>query len=366
MTKRFYPRDRTFWIYNLSGWSMLMLVNAASLWLFKADILVNAPLVVFLAVAGIHGGLIFRRCLYTFGLINRKAIHLIIVGFLFSLAFGLMFGIITAMFERVILHVYLTEMKAEILQEISLAELFIITLIRNGAQLFMVMSIWCFLYIAFLLQGRSKAAELASARLEYSLKEAQLNSLAGQLNPHFLFNALNNIRFMMRKDIADAEQMLTGLSDILRYSLQGTRKTKVKLEEELDIVNRYLMLVKAQLGSKLKLVQEIAPACANALVPPLVLQMLVENAVKHGLGELKNGGELAIAIAGEKASLRITVINDYSQKTRGILDDGSTGLGLGNITKRLNILYPGKARLKTRATHGKFRVDILLPFEVQT
>ena len=147
--------------------------------------------------------------------------------------------------------------------------------------------VWIFIYISHTGRRDARAQELANAQLQASLKEAQLRSLSNQLNPHFLFNSLNNIRFMIHEDPRQADAMLVGLSDILRYSLEGDRRSKVSLREEVAMIERYIAIAAVQLGERLRFTMDIPPHVLGCTVPPLLLQMLVENAVKHGVEPLR-------------------------------------------------------------------------------
>jgi LytS/YehU family sensor histidine kinase len=123
------------------------------------------------------------------------------------------------------------------------------------------------------------------------------NQLASQLNPYFLFNSLNNIRFMLHENASLADSNIVALSEILRYALESAQHTKVRLSRELDIVRRYVEIVRAQYEDRLRFTLHAEPAHEACLVPPMALHLLVENAVKHGLDHLRDGGLLAVSVS---------------------------------------------------------------------
>jgi LytS/YehU family sensor histidine kinase len=122
--------------------------------------------------------------------------------------------------------------------------------------------------------------------LESNLKESQLNTLKGQINPHFMFNSLNNIRGLMLEDVTAARNMLTSLSETLRYSLTKSESNSIALEDELDMVKNYIELSKIQLESRLQFESFIDENSLSTQIPPMIIQMLIENAIKHGISNL--------------------------------------------------------------------------------
>jgi LytS/YehU family sensor histidine kinase len=219
---------------------------------------------------------------------------------------------------------------------------------------------WIFIYISFTGSRDARARELDNARLQTALREAQLRSLSNQLNPHFLFNSLNNIRFMIHEDADRADTMLVGLSEILRYSLQGDDRGKVRLGEEVDVIRRYIAIVGVQLEERLRFSIDIPDRLHDCLVPPLLLQMLVENAVKHGVEPLRGGGALSLSGSRLGDTLRFAVVND---KPATPADGGGLGIGMRNIVQRLTLLYGIHAAHEVSDTGNEYRVTLTLPVE---
>lgn len=225
---------------------------------------------------------------------------------------------------------------------------------------------WIALYLGITNSRRARRAQIDNLRLQNSLKEARLSSLANQLNPHFLFNALNNIRFMITEDAKQAETMLMSLSAVLRYSLESSKQETVMLSQELDITERYLDLVKIQFEDRLRLSMQVDDGLQSVMVPPMMLQMLLENAVKHGVERLQHGGEVSVRIVKESELMKITVINSMPESTPMVKSanmQNNAGIGLRNIDQRLQLLYGAPAGLHTEIQDGQFHTHVIVPLE---
>jgi len=225
----------------------------------------------------------------------------------------------------------------------------------------LLVCIWCFIYTSVTSMRHIRATEVHNLRLQNGLKEAQLSSLSNQLNPHFLFNALNNIRFMIHEDAQLADRMMTALSEILRYSLESSRHDKVSLRQELAIIHQYVAIAKIQLEERLDFAIQVPVELQGVLVPPMVLQMLVENAVKHGLENLPSGGKLALELAESDGRLVFEVRNDKPLLAPGKVN--GIGIGLHNIERRLQLLYGGMAAMLVEPGGAQFKVTVTLPKE---
>lgn len=245
---------------------------------------------------------------------------------------------------------------------LSLAKLVMGSIVGNWIQTTIFISAWIFLYNSITSTKRMKEAELRYFRAQNNLKEATLNSLSNQLNPHFLFNALNNIRFMIHENQKNADSMVTSLSEILRYSLESSRQEKVRLEEEIMIIQRYISIVKSQLEDRLNFQLSISDALNEYLIPPMILQMLIENGIKHGLENIQQGGELSVSGTETNDSLFFQVTNDLPQGT--VTKTPTTGIGLKNIRKRLELLYGNRGDLSVSKTQSKFTATLTIPKEL--
>jgi LytS/YehU family sensor histidine kinase len=196
-----------------------------------------------------------------------------------------------------------------------------------------------------------------SLKLEASLKEIELNNLKSQLNPHFIFNALNSIRALVDENPGKSKQAITQLSGMLRSSLTSGREKLTPLKEEIRLVQDYLGLEMIRFEERLRPHYDIDPATENLMVPPLMIQTLVENGIKHGISKLTHGGSIEIGSKILNSDLRIWIRNTGSFKE----NEKNSGTGLANTRQRLMLLYGDRANL-TILEEGNFVLtEIIIP-----
>src|ERR1043166_9577784 len=187
---------------------------------------------------------------------------------------------------------------------------------------------------------RYREREQQASLLESRFNQARLRALQSQLQPHFLFNTLNGIATLVRRDPATAEEMLLSLSDLLRISLSSSHRQEIPLREELDFLGRYLAIQRMRFGDRLRVTEEIEPSAMDCLVPALVLQPLVENAIRHGLEPSGQPGKLRITASRDGEWLKLTVEDNGVGLPSP--ERNNTGVGLANVRERLTAL-PGAA-----------------------
>ena len=207
---------------------------------------------------------------------------------------------------------------------------------------------WSLVYFTFQFFFNYKSSEIEKWRLEAAVKDAELQALKSQINPHFIFNSLNNIRALIIEDPVKAREMITHLSGLLRYSVQFSNKEKVTLENELAVVENYLRLESIQFEDRLQYKIEVGPETLDYKIPPMVIQMLVENAIKHGISTLPEGGEIKIISHLENDALVVEVINTGQLKTK----NETLGIGLKNATDRLKLLFGKLSDLRVQNLTG--------------
>ncbi len=200
----------------------------------------------------------------------------------------------------------------------------------------LVFILWSAVYFSIKLFRKNQQSELEKLALKSALQEAELMVLKNQINPHFLFNALNNIRSLILTDQDRARKMVTHISDLLRYSIQFNASEKVTLEQEIEIVQDYLQLESVQFNDRLTYVINIAEDTRHLKTPPMAIQLLVENAIKHGLSVQKNGGFIRVDSSRESDVLIIKVTNTGQL---GIKKNKREGIGLTNLVERMKILF---------------------------
>jgi two-component system LytT family sensor kinase len=204
---------------------------------------------------------------------------------------------------------------------------------------------------------RYRERELHTARLEAELASARLDALTAQLQPHFLFNTLNSISTLMRRDVDAAEEMLAHLGTLLHRTLRSGERHEVTLAEELELLEQYLAIMKIRFQDRLVVRKNIDAGVTGASVPQLVLQPLVENAIRHGISRRPGAGLIEIAASRLGQSLEITVRDDGD----GLVGDAE-GIGLTNTRRRLRQLYGDAQALELApAAEGGLRVTLRLP-----
>jgi two-component system sensor histidine kinase LytS len=190
--------------------------------------------------------------------------------------------------------------------------------------------------------------------------QAELRALQSQIHPHFLFNALNALYGIIPREAKGARETVLNLADIFRYFLE-TRKTFLPLEEELHIVKAYLEVERLRLGEKLRTEIDVAPEALSIPIPVLSIQPLVENAVKHGIAPLPQGGLVRIEVRMEASGgLRISVEDTGS----GFAGASTGGVGLENVTRRLELCYGPGARVDIGSSNGRTCVSFKVPSDV--
>jgi len=213
---------------------------------------------------------------------------------------------------------------------------------------------------------RYLSSELRLERMERSLTEARLNALRMQLDPHFLFNALNTISSQVERDPKLTRRMIEHLGDLLRMSLESKDRQEVPLAEEMEFLAPYLAIQKIRFGEKLMIEIQIEPEVQYATVPSLFLQPLIENAIRHGISHRASGGTVIVSARKLDGQLEIRVLDDGVGLPPGWTLESSAGLGLSVTRERIKGLHPnGESSFVVRPrTNGGAEVNICLPLRV--
>lgn len=214
-------------------------------------------------------------------------------------------------------------------------------LIQVGLAYAPVLLIWSLIYFSWNYFRNYEREEIKNLRLEASKNEIELNSLKAQLNPHFMFNAMNSIRALIDENPELAKRSVTQLSMILRNSLVVGKHQFITIEEELRVVKNYLELEGIRYEERLRVEYQIDKEILREQIPPLMLQTLVENAVKHGISKLVEGGKITVIAQQSDEGYMVKVKNtgQFNGKETSL-----TGIGLSNTRKRLELLYKGMAQ----------------------
>jgi sensor histidine kinase YesM len=221
---------------------------------------------------------------------------------------------------------------------------------------------WALVGVAQALDTYGRSRQLA-AEVQARLGRAQLELLRTQLQPHFLFNALNAIAELVHEDPERADRMIGRLSNLLRSTLDAGDRPFVTLDEEIGLVKSYLHIQEARFGDRLSVRIDVAPECRAALVPHLLLQPIVENAIQHGVAARAGGGSIGIFAAAAGDGVLLIEIGDDGM---GIREDSAPGIGISNTRARLASHYgPAASFAVTPQPGGGTRASVRLPFRVE-
>jgi two-component system LytT family sensor kinase len=217
--------------------------------------------------------------------------------------------------------------------------------------------LWNVVYFGVHYFERWRQAERDKLELAVAAAEAKLHSLMSQLNPHFFFNCLNSVRALIVEDPGKAHTSVTALSKLMRYTLQSGQVATVPLEAELEMVTTYLTLEGIRFEDRLRCEIAIAAETRGVPVPPMLVQALVENGVKHGIERLPRGGTIGVSSWLEPDALRVRVTNTG----RIVACDDSTSVGLHNARERLRLIYGARASLTMREDAGTVIAELSVP-----
>lgn len=343
-------RNTAFWTLQFIGWGF---INSISIFVPQN---ISKELVIFSILAGMFIGISSTSVLRwylkrnvefdSFGF--KDVVKIVISSLLAATLFGLMnifFGYLYVKFGP--------EITAAERQMFEAYDKFWIQVLNS---LFLV-GAWTITYLVIKLLLKLNQNRIERLELNSTLKQAQLNTLKGQINPHFMFNSLNNIRGLMLEDVEKSRDMLTKLSEIIRYSLTKSNVNDISVQEELEVVDNYIDLSKIQFEDRLEFVKEIDPDTLDLKIPPMIIQLLVENAAKHGISNLKNGGRIVLKIEKGEEELLIEVRNTGKLK----ISKDSTQLGLINIKQRLKLLYADRASFNLEEILDEVVAQVKIP-----
>lgn len=226
-----------------------------------------------------------------------------------------------------------------------------------------VTCVWTAIYVGIIWNRRYRTAQLREVQFELSLRQAELRALQAQVNPHFLFNCLNTIRGMVVEDPERARQMITNLAGLLRRSLKSSETQMVPLAEEMEAVSDYLALETTRFEERLRVSLDVDSDAGACVLPSMLLQTLVENAVKHGISRLPAGGEVSVRgvkdrTSKDRTSLVLTVENTGKVAEP---DPSAPHTGLDNARERLRLFCGERATLELSGRDGVVTATVVIP-----
>ncbi len=362
----FADKGRIFWALQVAGWLGFFLLHFMSLSpLLPGRTEQAVGFSVVSAFVGLLTTSILIRPIFRFA---RRQPPVTLLSIALS-ATVLMAFAMTAVKFRAFAVIFGEEFIQERSRMLDTNNFFLITLPDLPANLFLLTS-WAGIYfgINYYLTLRSETERrLHAARLA---DQAQLKMLRYQLNPHFLFNTLNAIStLVLERDVKPANDMLTRLSAFLRYSLDSDPLQKTTLADELKALQLYLDIEKTRFADRLDLVFDIDPETREAMVPSLILQPAIENALKYAIAQMESGGRIAVAAKKEGDMLLLSVADNGPNapaEPSEILDTADAGVGLVNMRERLAHLYGGRQSFRLSRLEPGLCVSLKLPFELRS
>ncbi|VXA92390.1 sensor histidine kinase [Massilia sp. 9I] len=238
---------------------------------------------------------------------------------------------------------------------------FVAVMLGIGMLLYWMTAVAHYLALEF---ERARRAETQALESRLLAQDAELRMLRTQIDPHFLFNSLNSISALTAIDGGRARDMTLQLAGFFRQTLGLEAHRKVALREEVALVERFLAIEQVRFGPRLAFTFGVGEGADECLLPPMILQPLVENAVKHGIGQLLEGGSIRLKAERAGSLLRIRVENDVDPDDSGTVKAG-TGIGLVNVRQRLAAAYGREASVHWAREDNTFRVDLVLPAQTE-
>ncbi len=342
-----------FWLINTAGWFTYLLCAGLFLSYLSGNVTTDSLLIQ-----------LFAFCYYlpTSGLlrlvVNRSGWfsgnkHLILAPAL------LLFTFLLALFGQFLVSLFMMHALHIMTWETYSFSILVFTALQN----WIILCLWLALYLMLKQVRNNRQQQLKQIQLESSLQATELMALKAQLNPHFIFNCLNNMRAMAIDDSEKTREMITNLSEILKYSFQFGEQTQVTVEKELQHVKNYLALEDIQFEQRLSYEFDVTPETRQQLIPTLSIQLLVENGIKHGIMGSPEGGHIIIKVAHTNDKLVIDVTNTGELKFDDN-DSKSSGVGLKNLRKRLQLVYPGEASLQLKVIDSNHvSAEIKIPWQ---
>lgn len=331
-TKRFY------WLAQFIGWTSYCALLTLSVYNKDAEQITSLFLlnIFIIIVAGIFTTHIQRMIFIRLGWLNIRLPRLIPRLILSSLICSFFISFVDIVTD------HLSNLNGAGEKPVSVSEVIV-----NIFAVLLLVLFWNAIYFTFHFFQQSRRQEISNLELKASNRESELKNLRSQLNPHFLFNSLNSIRALVDTEPAKAKVSITTLSNLLRQSLILGKENLVSLESELDLAKNYLQLEKIRFEERLRVVWKLTPGLEHFEVPPFTLQMMVENAIKHGISNLKEGGTVEVAVYEDDAYIIVQVTNSGSLE--GVID---LGVGIQNIKQRLVLQYEAGAEFSLDDLNG--------------
>ena len=342
-----------YWICQAIGWGGFALTNtffAVSFDQVSGDFFSRMGIFVLLGIVFSH---VMRLVIIQTGLLQKTLNRQIIIFLLITICFAMLVSLVDV---ETLNWLDLTKRDEKALlqrPDVSYWKSKLLIVMSNAFFYFLLFFIWSLIYFVYHYVAKSRKQQLDTLQLESLVKSLELQTIKAHINPHFIFNSLNSIRALVDENPERARRAITELSNILRSSMQADKSESVSMSRELDIVKDYLALENMRFEDRLSIEYHVDPETLSLPVPPMMLQTLVENAIKHGISKQIQGGVVKIVSTVNGGFHELTVQNtghlngQINNEARP--DDGTgKGFGLSSTTNRLHLLYGNKAKFEIK------------------
>ena len=335
-------KTSVYWICQVFGWFAFVFINAVFIGISNEASLKGYLSLVLLFVLGVGFSHLYRNLIIRFKWLSVKTIALIPRFLLSAILLGVITYTIGIIFNSIISLEKIHFTKSDIIGMLNLSFIYLV---------------WSLIYFLVNFIENYRKEEIKNLRYEASMNEIELNNLKSQLNPHFMFNAMNSIRALIDENPEKAKQALTQFSNILRNALQMGKTKLVSFAQEIQLVKDYLDVESIRYEERLHVTYSIDETSNEFKVPPMMLQTLVENAIKHGISKYSKGGFIHLKSIKENGNLRIEITNT------GVLEknnsSSSSGYGINNTEQRLHLIFGDTAKFSIEQT-GENEVKCVL------
>ncbi len=324
-----------YWVFQIFGWSLYALINVFFAGLF--DQLTGYMLIrlLFFLEVGLFFSHLMRETIHRSAVLMKSLQYQVINFIMLTLVFAMLMALVQVPFEIIC-----------DLRTINVSEraAFHLLFFKNFSTSSLLLFIWNSIYFMYHYVMKSRKQQMDTLQLEALVKELELKTIKAHINPHFIFNSLNSIRALIDENPPRARTAITELSNILRSSLSIDKGETVSFNDELKIVRDYLALENMRFEDRLKIEYDVEEETLSQQVPPMMLQTLVENAIKHGISKQVKGGIVKIT-SDMKGNF-----HELSVQNTGYLNGGAkeTGFGLSSTQDRLSLLYGNKAKFEIK------------------
>ena len=337
-----------YWVSQILGWSLfyLMVLGANVV----MEMIIPTTNFYFYIIEAIMFSILcthlIRYIIIKYDWLKSSILNIILKSVTVAIASSIIFESIEYLMTLVVSKDFYTDSARSIITSSK----FIGSIIGNSV----LFSFWLSFYYAYLFIEKSRTQEIKSLKFKASRNEIELKNLREQINPHFLFNSLNSIKALVEIDKDEAKVAITKLSNLLRKSIQLGRHKLITIKEELEIVETYIDLEKIRFEERIQATIQVSQDTYDCSIPPLMIQTLAENAIKHGLSKSIDGGVLEIIINKKGDILTILIQNTGNLDKIG----ESEGIGIYNTKKRLDILFGKKAKFNMSQQDNLVCVEI--------